>query len=495
MKEKVKKLTQNTAIYGFGNALNKFMGIFLIPLYAKLIPIDQFGILAVFEMSILFFLNIIPLGITSGHERFIILEKEKKEYNIFLFNNYSALLLISFTILFIFTIFNNSLSFLITGDTKYGNIVILVCISLFFDINNIIPIQKLQYENKPVPYVLQNLFKLIVSISSAIFFVTKMHYGIEGLFLGRIAGASLLFFWQLFRNVIPACRFHFDISKVVMAIRYGFPMVFSSIGFLLFLMSDRYLVNICLGNDAAGKYSFGYRIASMLLIVTQSIGVSYLPSLFSHENRSDNRRYYVKMLTYYTFIISWIIIVFIFFYKIPLWPLVQNKTYWEGLGIVPILCFAFLVQGMTYFVNVGVSLTGNNRFMILPSFVIAAINIGLNIWLLPKFGFVFAACDVLLSHLLSVSIYSYYSNKFYNIHFEWGKIIFAGLTSAIVIFIGTLSLFNESLIARLIIRLLLLSLYPFILCWLGFFEKIEIATIKGIFQKAFFIITKSRSEK
>ena len=68
MKDKVKKLTQNTLIYGLGNTMNKFMGIFLIPLYAKLIPIEQFGVLAVFEMSLLFLANIIPLVMTKCNE-------------------------------------------------------------------------------------------------------------------------------------------------------------------------------------------------------------------------------------------------------------------------------------------------------------------------------------------------------------------------------------------------------------------------------------------
>jgi O-antigen/teichoic acid export membrane protein len=477
MKEKVKKLTQNTLIYGLGNGMNKFMGIFLIPLYAKLIPIEQFGILAVFEMSLLFLAQIIPLGIFNGHERYLIREKEKGEYPVFLFSNFTALLIVSFSILFLLSIFSREMAFIISGDSKNYKVMILVFISLFFDINNLLPIQKLQYENKPVQYILQNTFKLIISISAAFYLIAKLHYGIEGVFIGRILGSSSLFIWQVFANVLPSCRFHFDIKKVILSVKYGLPVVFSSLGFLLFLMSDRYLVNIFLGNGAAGKYAFGFRMASILLVLIQSIGVSYLPTLFSHENKADNKRYYVKMHTYYTFIISWIIIGFVFFYKIPLWPLVKNKEYWDGLAIVPTLCFAFLFQGMTYFVNVGVSLTNNNRYIILPSLLIAVINIGLNIWLLPVFGFAFAAYCVLFSHILSVTTYSYFSYKFYKIRFEWTKILLTTLLAVVIIVVGYLPWGSDTAFLRLIIRSSLFILFPFILYASGFFEKIEIKTI------------------
>lgn len=453
------------------------MGIFLIPLYAKLIPIEQFGVLAVFEMSLLFLANIIPLGITNGHERYILREKEKGEYPVFLFSNYAALLGISFIVLSLLSLFSKEMSFIISGSSANNKVMFLVFISLFFDINNLIPIYKLQYENKPIQYILQNTSKLLISISTAIYLIAFRHYGIEGVFIGRILGSSSLFIWQLFANIIPYCKFHFDKQKVILAIKYGFPVVLSSIGFLLFLMSDRYLVNIFLGNSAAGKYSFGFRMASILLVLIQSIGVSYLPTLFSHENKDNNKRYYVKMLTYYTFIITWLIIAFVFFYKIPLWPLVKNKEYWDGLTIVPILCFAFLFQGMTYFVNVGVSLTNNNRYMIFPSILIATVNILLNIWLLPVFGFVFAAYCVLFSHMMSVTAYSYFSYRFYKIKFEWSKNLLTIVIAAIFIFISNMSWANDSVLIRIALRTAMLISFPVILWRLGYFEKIEVETI------------------
>lgn len=80
MLDKVKTLTKNTAIYGFGNALNKLLGIILIPLYTTYIPVSDFGVLAIMEITILALIQILNFGTVNGHQRYFYIEKEKNEY-------------------------------------------------------------------------------------------------------------------------------------------------------------------------------------------------------------------------------------------------------------------------------------------------------------------------------------------------------------------------------------------------------------------------------
>ena len=91
------------------------------------------------------------------------------------------------------------------------------------------------------------------------------------------------------------------------------------------------------------------------------------------------------------------VLFFLFFYKILLWPLVQNKEYWSGTAIVPIMSFAFLITGMNYFVNIGMTLKNKTRYYIIPTFVAAIINIGLNFIFIRRFGFIGAAWSALIS--------------------------------------------------------------------------------------------------
>ncbi len=489
MKDKVKQISKNTLIYGLGNTLNKFMGIFLIPMYAAFIPIGQFGVLAVFEMAILFLANMIPMGIPQGHERYFFKEKEKGEYGIFLFSLVSAHLIVSLLIVSLFIVFRGPLAYAISGDAANAHVMVLVCIALFFEVNNQIPLHQLQYENKPVQYAAQNLMKLLLSLGITLYLVIHLKYGIDGVFLGRICGSAMLFAWQVAGNILPRVTWTFRMEKVKQAVTYGFPVILANIGFLVFLMSDRYLVNMVLGNDEVGKYSFGYRMASIVLVFTQAITVSYLPTLFSQEKEKDNKRYYVKMLTYYAFITSWLIMGFLFFYKLPLWPLVQNREYWDGLSVVPVLCFAFIAQGMIFFTVTGVYLTNKNRFVVIPNFAIAGFNIVLNLILLPVYGIMVAAWVNLLSHLLLVLTNATFSRKFYGIRFEWRKVITASGLSALFLFAGTVAdPWGTGM--KVIARTTLLMLYPLVLYYLDFFEPIELKTIRDLTVRRFLLLIK-----
>ncbi len=82
--------------------------------------------------------------------------------------------------------------------------------------------------------------------------------------------------------------------------------------------------------NQTGMYGFGYKIANIVMLLVQSIGIGYLPLMYQQEKEADNIRFYRKMLFYYTFIMSYAVLFFLFFYKILLWPIVHNKEYWNG---------------------------------------------------------------------------------------------------------------------------------------------------------------------
>ena len=134
-------------------------------------------------------------------------------------------------------------------------------------------------------------------------------------------------------SVIPRLTIKWDLSLLWLSIKFGLPAIAGNIGFLIFQMNDRYMLNWLSTDIETGKYSFGFKIANFInLIFVSTIGMSFMPSIFSKEKEENNTRYYRKMLTYYCFLIAFVILGFLFFYKDLLAPVVKNKDYWDGLG-------------------------------------------------------------------------------------------------------------------------------------------------------------------
>ena len=481
----LRKLGKQTAIYGFGNILNKLLGFILIPLYNNFIPIASFGNLAVMETTILLLTAILHFGIYSGHQRYFFIEKESGNYGTFLFNNYLGNFVLTIISVVPLLLFSEPIAYRLFSDPAFAGNLRLVFWIVVAEIMCVIPFQILQFEEKPGQYLLFNAFKLTLSFLLTIYFVKKLTMGINGILVARLAGATLTAVLFLLLVILPRIRLKFDLSRLWISVKYGFPAIAGNIGFLIFQLNDRYMLNWLSTSAETGKYAFGYKIANFInLIFISTIGLSYMPSIFSKEKEENNTRYYRKMLTYYCFLISLIILGFLFFYKDLLSLVARNKDYFDGLSVVPVLSFSFMVLGMNYFVGVGLYLKNRMIYFLAPSLAAVVSNILLNWFLIPRIGIMGAAWSSLISQALYTGILSFTASRFIKISFEWGKILMIYLL-AVALFMASQATEHLGIILSYGLKLLLLVLFPLVLYLFKFFEKVEIQRIREGMSKIF----------
>ena len=208
----LRKLGKQTAIYGFGNILNKMLGFILIPLYFRFIPIGDFGNLAVMEITILFLTSILHFGIFSGHQRYFFIEKEKNNYGTFLFNNYTGNVVITLILIIPFLIFSSQVSILFFENVSQTENLRIMFWIVVAEILCTLPFQILQFEEKPVRYILLNVFKLVLSFLLTIYFVKSLSLGIKGILFARLTGGATTALIMLLFVIIPRLKFKWDIS-------------------------------------------------------------------------------------------------------------------------------------------------------------------------------------------------------------------------------------------------------------------------------------------
>ena len=478
MLDKLRKVGQQAFVYGFGNILNKMLGFLLIPLYISRIPISDFGILSIFEIIILFLSTLFSFGIGSAHQRYFYIEKDKGTYGVYLFNGFFGNAILALLAITPFLLFSGNVASLLVGySSQQMNLQIVMWIILVEVLFNI-PLQTLQYEGKPFQFLIYNVLKLVLSFAFTLYFVLHLSYSINGILYARLLGGGLTLLLTLAFTIIPRCTFKIDLKLIIKSIRFGLPIIISNIGYTIFMISDRYMLLWFSNESEVGKYSFGLKIANFInLIFIHTICISYFPSVVRNDGRENNIRYYRKMLTYYCVLISFIILAFLFYYRELLGLVVNNKEYWEGLKVVPILCLSFMVMGMNYFVQIGLFLKNKTKKYIFPSFVVVFINILMNIFLIPLLGMMGAGISVLVSQITYTSLIVYLSEKQMKINFEWEK-IFLAIALGVVMFFAGLYLPVKNIWIAGVIKLAMLGLYPYILYKLKFFEPIEIQRTK-----------------
>ncbi|MBA4322716.1 MAG: hypothetical protein C0408_07860, partial [Odoribacter sp.] len=208
----IRKLGKQTAVYGLGSILNKMLGFLLIPLYNNFIPIGDFGNLAVMEITILFLTSVLHFGVFSGHQRYFFIEKDKKNYGTFLFNNYAGNVFLTLISILPFFLFSSRISELFYENTSQAENLKVVFGIIVAEILCVIPLQILQFEEKPGRYLSLNFFKLALSFLLTYYFVKYLSLGIEGILYARLIGAVATAFFSLIFVIIPRLTFRFDFS-------------------------------------------------------------------------------------------------------------------------------------------------------------------------------------------------------------------------------------------------------------------------------------------
>lgn len=493
MLDKLKKVGKDTVIYGLGSAISKLLGFILIPIYISHIPISAFGNLTIFEITIQFLSVLFTFGIYNAHQRFFYSEKNAGTYGVFLFNNYFGNLFLILLCIAPLLLFPGLFSGFLFGDASQSRNIQIALLIIPADVLFNLILQIYQFERKPYLFLLSSVLKLLISLLLTIYMVVYLSMGIEGILWARLIGSIIIVTVLTIIIVIPRAKLKMDFSVLINSIRFGLPMIISSIGSMIFLLSDRYMLNILSTEAEVGKYSFGLKIANFInLIFIQTIGLSYLPSAIDIEDFTKNIRYYRKMLTYYCFVIGFIILGFLFFYQEALSFIGTENEYWEGMKVVPFICLSFMIMGMNYFVGIGLFLTKKTNFYLIPAFVAAAINIALNIKLIPAYGMFGACFSLVFAQIIYMGILSYLSGKQIKISYEWGKILTIFFISISLFVISTFINFKP-LILSLLVKAILLCFLPLFLYFLNFFEQVEIERLRQSGHKLFsFFVKKTK---
>ena len=119
-----KKLFKDTAIYGIGKSFQKFIGLFLLPLYASVLTPEDFGILDTIGVSSFFLIAILNLGLDSATGRFFFNANTEEEKGKILFT-ILVIRLITFIPILILACFSTQISFLLFNDYSYKWLVLL----------------------------------------------------------------------------------------------------------------------------------------------------------------------------------------------------------------------------------------------------------------------------------------------------------------------------------------------------------------------------------
>lgn len=246
------------------------------------------------------------------------------------------------------------------------------------------------------------LYGLMGPVLGALTVVFRCPNPIFTMILVRTVIQSLVAVYFTLDNLKGAKR-KFDIKYALGALKYNIPLVPYYLAMVLLNHSDRLMIQKYCGFEDAGLYGVAYSIAALVFIVSGALNLSLQAWIFK-SIKAGNREKQARYVTIGTVVVALLCLA-----ELLLAPeaiiIISGKVYLEAVWVMAPIIVSLLVMFIYHqYVNILLYYEKTGLIMV-ASVVTAAVNIGLNAWLIPVFGYTAAGYTTLFSYMLLMIFY------------------------------------------------------------------------------------------
>jgi len=341
-------------------------------------------------------------------------------------------------------------------------------------------------------YSFFDVWKSISAIGFGISLIIIFRFGIHGLLWGSILGLviALPFIWILSAGKANYSLKDFSIPLTLDLAKYGFPLAVGNLAAWILSLSDRYVLQFFRTSQEVGIYSASYGISerSVMLIATL-FSVTSGSTVYNtwEEDGLEKTQEFITMTTRYYLLASIPAVVGLSVISKPLVAIMTGKLYHEGFTIIPFVVVGGFFLGLQQRFQPGLNFYSKTNLIMLATVVSGLFNLLLNLFFIPRYGYIAAAISTLFSYGLFLLLIIVFSRRFFIWAFPFGSLIKATWAAAIMgIFLYYMS---KSLASLALLNLLLLLffgglIYISFLFLLNEFQPKEIAFVKKLFNKS-----------
>lgn len=483
MLENLKTALKSTVIYSIGNLSTKILGLILIPLYTDRLTISEYGILGMLEVTAQIFTAVFGMSLFNAFFRWYWDRDYEGKQKSMYFTILVFVLTLALLLNIIFWPLHGSFSNLLLGSTDYSYLIMLILLVSMLDAPALVTNTLVRLKEKPVFYTALHIAKILTNLVFTVYFIVYRGKKVEGIYEAQLIG-NAVYYLVASRFILKNVEFRFERVMLKGMLKFSYPLLFTSLAGIILTISDRYVLRFISDLAYVGIYSLGFKIANTLRVfVITSVNLAVQPMIYKMIDQPDNKRFYSKIMTYFSFgLMLCALGLSLFGREIIKFLAKTNPDYWEAFTIVPVISLAVFFSMLRDVSLTGINISKKTVVNARSIIFVAAVNIGLNILLIPPLGYMGAAIATLISQMLYFLFIYYFAQKYYPIKYEITKVI--KIIGAGILIYSISILTNElSLLARLVIKSFLFLSFPFILYAINFYEPIELDRLQGFWKK------------
>jgi len=446
----VKLLGKQSLIYGFGHILARLVTFFLLPLYTHVFTPDEYGTISLAYAFMGFTLILYRYGMDTALMKYSV-QLEGREKTAHISTIYGLQLITSLAFSGILILSKHIIAVSVLGIDKPDWIVLLSGILLLDTLWNL-PVLILRTEERPIPFIAYNFINVLITMGLNIVFVVELKMGIQGVLLANLYASGIVFIVSL-----PIIINRMDLGAIQKptlnrVMRFALPFLPAGIFTMIMELANRYLLEWLADTASVGLFSAGYKLGIFGLIVVMGFNMGWTPYFLKRGKETGARKEFAQITSIFLGLLGFVIVaVSLWVPEIMRLPIgsrtLIGQQFWSADSVVFAILLGYYFFG-TYVVQLpGIYIKEITNSVPIFRAVGAGVNIGLNIYLIPRYGVVGSACATVLAFIamsLSIFLRTY---KIFPVLYNWIACFYP------VIFMGIVFYTGDDVFIRLIVTI------------------------------------------
>ncbi|MBA2266601.1 MAG: oligosaccharide flippase family protein [Chloroflexi bacterium] len=421
----LRRLLGESAVYGLGGVANQALAIILVPIYARQLGLENYGVVAILTATLSLSTLVASLALPHAFFRSYLKETDDERRRVQVLRTTLGLrLIVSLLALIALMGLALPLATVLLGDADAWLLLALISPIVFFDTLNLVPLSFLRAERRPRPYAVIAFSRAVLGSLLIILFVVVLDLGVIGVVLGSAcsalasAGAGMAVLAREGRLGVG-----FDRGLVRHMLAFSLPLVPASVASWTLNLSDRYLISAFEGAAAVGIYSAGYTVGLAInALAISPFTLAWGAAYWEIARQGDARDVIARVLTGFTALASFAALGLAAL-STDVFRILLTPEFEPGRFVTPFSAFAYVLYGIFTIVTTGLNLEGQTRRLPLVLGVTAVVNVVLNLVLIPALGYFGAAISTILSYGMLALVAGRVSQRFYAVPWELGRVL------------------------------------------------------------------------
>lgn len=455
----LKSLAKETAIYGVSSIVGRFLNYLLVPVYTIALPASSggYGVVTNIYAWVALMLVLLTCGMETGFFRFANKGQDDPMWV------YSTTLLSVSIGSVVFVVLGLLFLEPIAGWLEYGEhpwYIGMMMIVVAMDAIQSIPFAYLRYKKRPIKFAALKLLFIFLNIALNLFYYVVLKGNDVGYaFLFNLVCTSVVMLCM-----IPELRgftYVLDRELLKRMLRYSLPLVILGVAGILNQVADKIIFPFVYPDEAEatvqlGIYGAASKIAMIMAMFTQAFRFAYEPFVFGKSKEKDSREMYAQAMKF--FIIFTLLAFLAVMFYLDILRHIIGRDYWDGLRVVPIVMAAEIFMGIYFNLSFWYKLIDETRWGAYFSLTGCTILILMNIFLIPKYGYIACAWAGFTGYGVAMLLSYFVGQKKYPIQYDL-KAIGMYVLLAAVLYLAAEYVPIDNIYLRMAYRTVLLILF------------------------------------